>query len=119
MEESSSSTWWIDAGIYLSYFLIAVSMGAAIIMPLIKSVGDPKSLLKSLIGIGALTLVFGVCYILSSSDVPAKFSDSLKQNLFMTPGNYQLVGGSIIMCYVLLIVTALTVVYSEVTKLFK
>jgi formate-dependent nitrite reductase membrane component NrfD len=119
MEESSSSTWWIDAGIYLSYFLMAIAMGAAVILPLIKSFGDPKGLVKSLIGIGALVLIFGFCYLLSSSDVPARFSDSLKQNLFTTPSSYQLVGGSIVMCYALLIITALIVVYSEVTKLFK
>jgi formate-dependent nitrite reductase membrane component NrfD len=116
MEESS--TWWIDAGIYLSYFLLAIALIAAVVLPLFKSLGDPKSLITSIVGVVLLLVVFGICYALSSSSVPNQFTDPAKMT-FMTPSSYQLVGGSIVMCYVLLIGTAVAVVYSEVVKMFK
>jgi hypothetical protein len=116
MEEGSN--WWIDAGIYLSYFLLAIALIAAVVLPLVKSLGDPKSLLKSIIGIVLLLVVFDVCYALSSSSVPAQFTDPAKMT-YINSGSYQLVGGSIVMCYVLLIGTVVAVVYSEVVKMFK
>jgi hypothetical protein len=120
MEESTSSTWLIDAGIYLSYVLLAVALIAAIVLPLIKAVGDPKGLITSVIGVVVLLVVFGICYAVSSGDVPPRFSDADKgAMLYMTPSQYKLVGGSIVMCYVLLIGTILAVVYSQITESLK
>ena len=49
---------WIDIGLYAAYILMGVAAVAAIVMNLVNSLGNPKSLLKSGIGIVLLGLIF-------------------------------------------------------------
>ncbi|MEM7548533.1 MAG: hypothetical protein AAF363_02595 [Bacteroidota bacterium] len=104
----------IDFMLYLGYALVGVAAIAAIILPLISSLSDPKSLAKSGVGLVALLIVFGVGYALSGSEVTdtyAKFG--------VDEGQSKLIGGFLTMMYILIIVTSVGIIYTEITKIFK
>ncbi|MCU0448365.1 MAG: hypothetical protein MUC97_00790 [Bernardetiaceae bacterium] len=108
---------WIDIGIYLSYLMIGVALVAAIVMPLIKSLDNPAGLLKSALGVVGLLVLFAICYFMSDSTIHAAFIEKA-QKMGVSTGTYQLVGGSIVMIYVVCIVAAAAIVYGEIRSFF-
>ena len=105
-----------DAGIYLAYLLLIVGIGAAIILPLISTIKNPKDFLKTGLGIGALLLLFVLAYVLSSPDVAAKYT---QHPFYITEGTAKLIGGGLIMTYLLGIIALGAVIIGEVRKIFK
>ena len=53
---------FIDIGLISSYALIGLCTLAAILIPLYQSFGDPKTLLKSGIGVGIMLIIFIFSY---------------------------------------------------------
>lgn len=98
----------IDIGLYAGYILIILCALAALIIPLIQSLGDPKSLVKSLIGLAALVVIFLVSYALAGSEAPG-----------VTATTSKLVGAGIITMYVLFGAALVGIVYTELSKLIK
>ena len=105
-----------DILLYGSYVLIIVGAAFGILMPLIKSLDDPKSLLKTALGIVGIVVLFFIAYSISSNEVLPKFEAS---PFNLTPGGSQLVGGMLITTYVLAIVALGSIVLTEVTKAIK
>ncbi len=105
-----------DILLYGSYLLVAVGIVAAILMPLINSLDNPKSLLKSAIGIVGIVVLFFIAYSISSNEVLPKFQAS---PFNLTPAGSQLVGGMLITTYVLAIFALGSIVLTEVTKAIK
>lgn len=58
----------VDLMLMWSYALIFLTIGLTVIMPLIGLLQDPKAALSSMIGLGAIILIFGVSYALSSAE---------------------------------------------------
>ncbi|WP_421890431.1 hypothetical protein [Marinoscillum sp.] len=100
----------IDVGLYASYILIVLCALAAIIIPLAQSIGDPQSLIKSGIGLGALVVVFLIGYIIAGSDTGS--AD-------ITESTSKLVGGGIISMYIFFFIALAGIVYTEISKLIK
>lgn len=105
-----------DILLYGSYLLVIVGAAVAVLMPLIKSLDDPKSLLKTALGIVGIVVLFFIAYSISSNEVLPKF-EAAPFNL--TPGGSQLVGGMLITTYILAIVALGSIVLTEVTKAIK
>ncbi|SRR5690606_5154838 len=103
-----------DISIYAAYLLIIVAALAAIILPLINSLSDPKQLVKGLVGIGGMLVIFFVGYLLSGNEVTAVY---LKNEV--DAGASQLVGGALIAMYIFFIVSFGSILLTEVLKLFK
>jgi hypothetical protein len=101
----------LDIGLYAFYVFLAVAVIAAIVFPIINAIKTPAALLRSLVGVGALLVLFGISYALSSGDVGAGST--------VTSGESKLIGAGLIMFYISLLLAILAVVYSEVTKAFK
>ncbi len=105
-------------GLYLSYFLVISAVAGAILLPLITSlVLDPKALVKSLIGFGALLLLFLLSYFSSGNEVAPAFQG--KGPITITSGISQLVGGLLYLTYILIGLTVVGIAYLEASKLFK
>lgn len=105
-----------DILLYGSYILVAIGIVAAVLMPLINSLSDPKSLIKSAIGIVGIVVLFFIAYSISSNEVLPKFEAS---PFNLTPAGSQLVGGMLITTYILAIVALASIVLTEVTKAIK
>lgn len=105
-----------DILLYGSYLLIAIGAFVSIVMPLIKSLDNPKSLLKTVVGIVGILVLFFIAYSVSSSEVLPKFE---AEPFNLTPGGSQLVGGMLITTYILAIMALAGIVVTELNKAIK
>lgn len=105
-----------DIMLYATYLLAVVGTILSIAMPLIKSLDDPKGLMKSGLGVLGLVALFFICYALSGSEVLPKFEG---EPFNLTPGMSQLIGGMLVMTYVLTVITIVSILVTELTKAVK
>ena len=103
-----------DIGLYVGYLLFIVAVGAAAILPLISALKSPKDLMKSLMGVGALLVLFLVSYALAGSEVTAKY---VAQGV--GEGSSKLIGAGLTMFYIVFVLALLGIVYSEINKALK
>lgn len=109
MEQGSTL---IDIALYLGYFLVVVAVLAAIVLPLIKSLDHPQSLIKVAGGVILLLVIFGIAYALSGGDTLARFPD-------LTQQGSKMIGAALITMYILLVVAILGIAVTEVSKFFR
>jgi hypothetical protein len=102
-----------DIMLYVSYALVGIGAVVSILLPLFKSLDDPKSLLKTGLGVVAILVLFFVCYSISGNEVLPKFEGD---PFNLTPAMSQLVGGLMITTYVLTIVAIVGIVITELNK---
>ena len=103
------SDFFINLGLYVTYIMIGVAVLLAILFPLLFLIQNPKKAKNSFYGVLALAVVFVVSYFLASN-VPY-------ENL--SPTATRLVGGGLIMLYIVLAATVLIAIYSEIARIFK
>ncbi len=99
-----------DIMLYATYALAVIGAILSIVMPLIKSLDNPKGLLKSGLGVLGLLVLFFIAYSISGSEVLPKFEGD---PFNLTPGTSQIIGGMLIATYILSIVTILSIVVTE------
>lgn len=102
----------VDIMIYVAYGLLGLAIVVAVIMPLINSISDPKSLLGGLLGIVFLLIIYGIAYAISQGDVT-----SVYMKFGVDEGLSRMVGASIISMYLLLGISILGILFSEVYKI--
>ena len=114
---------WVDLGLYASYILLGIAVVAAVVMNLINTMKDPRSLVKSAIGIAVLVIIFFVGY----SIAPAEFGSSTAtafENAKIDPTSaeagttYKRVGAAMTTTFILIIIAVVGLVYSSVARLF-
>ena len=105
----------IDIALYLAYFLVAFAVLAAIVLPLIKSLDNPESLLHLGAGILGILVIFGISYALAGNEVLPSYMKSDVE----TPGLSKLIGGSIITMYIMIVIAVGGILFTEVTKYFR
>lgn len=107
--------YYVDIMLYVSYGLTIVAAIAAIVFPLINSLGNPASLIKSGLGLVVLGVVFGIAWAVAGVD----FTTVQAQVFDMTASKAKLVGGILIMMYILTGIAVLGIVYTELSKMIK
>lgn len=107
--------YYVDIALYISYGLTLLAAIAAIVFPLINSLGNPSSLIKSGIGLVVLVVVFGISYALSGSE----FTAVQAQEYDMTSSLSKFVGGTLIMVYLLAGIAIGGIIYTELSKAIK
>ena len=105
-----------DIMLYVSYLLVGFGTVVSVLLPLIKSLDDPKSLMKSGLGVVAILVLFFICYSISTNEVLPKFEG---EPFNLTPETSQMVGGLMITTYVLTIVALVSIVLTEINKAIK
>ena len=96
------------------YLLVGVAALSAVVFPIIRMAQDFTSAKNSLIGVGALLVVFGVSYSLASSEVLSSYEEYLTDE-----GSIKMIGGSIIAFYILAAGAIGSAIYSEVSSMMK
>src|SRR5690606_25711804 len=102
-----------DIALYVGYFLVIIGVIAAVLLPLVNSLGNPRSLMKSGIALVALLVVFGVAYAISDNEVTARFA---AEPFNLTPGASQFSGGLLIATYFLLVIAFVSIFVNEISK---
>src|SRR5690606_1913123 len=104
----------LDIGLNFCYTLLIVAAVSAIVLPLIKPVGEQRSLLRSLIGVGALLVLFGISYAVADSSVrPSWLVLGIGEN------TSKIIGAGLITFYVVLVLAFLGLIFSEINKALK
>ncbi|MFD2203944.1 hypothetical protein [Shivajiella indica] len=106
----------IDIFIFIAEGLIIIGAILAIVMPLIKSLGNPSSLVKTGMGVAALAVVFFIAYSMADSEVLPKFA---AEPFNLTPGLSKFVGGSLLTTYALFLIAIVGIVFTEINKAIK
>jgi len=106
----------IDIILYVSYILIAIGVVVAILMPLINSMDNPRSLLKTAVGIVAVVILFVIAYAIADNEVLPRYAAA---PFNLTPLLSQLVGGILITVYFLFGLAILGIIVTEITKIAK
>ncbi|MFN5169335.1 MAG: hypothetical protein ACK5DD_06900 [Cyclobacteriaceae bacterium] len=103
-----------DIGLYISYGALIIAVAAAVVLPLMHAIKHPKTLLGSLVGVGALVILFVICYAISDTEVSAK-----ARSLGADESSSQLIGAGLYTFYAVFIVSIVGMVYSEINKALK
>jgi hypothetical protein len=99
----------IDVGLFLSYALIGVCALAAVGMPLVKAFGDPQSLKKMGMGVGAVVVVFVISLLIADG--------SASENASATAS--KMVGAGLITMYIMAILAIGGIVFTEIQKMLE
>ncbi|MEX0884743.1 MAG: hypothetical protein WDZ72_14845 [Cyclobacteriaceae bacterium] len=105
-----------DIFLYAGYLLIIIGAVLAIIMPLINSLGDPKSLLKTAVGVVIIGALFVIAYSMADPEVAAKYT---ADPYFITTTDAKLVGGVLLTVYALFVLAFVGIIVTEITKIVK
>lgn len=111
---SYQATNQVDLLLNLAYVLVFLAIGAAVVLPLLMSLKNPKILIGSGIGIGVLGALFGVCYSSASAEITP-----LYKNLGVSMEQIQLSGGLIQTTMVLIIIAVGAVILGELSKVVR
>ncbi len=105
----------IDIILYISYALTILAAVAAILFPLVNSIGNPKSLVKTGAGLLALAIIFFISYAISGNE----FTEYQAAEFDMNATLSQFVGGILTTMYLLTGIALVGIVYTEVSKMIK
>lgn len=102
-----------DIVLYAAQILIVLGVILAIVMPLIKSLDDPQSLIKTGAAVVILVVIFFIAYSVAGNEVNPKYAGD---PFNITPTSSKFVGGALITTYVLFIIAILGIVFTEINK---
>ena len=105
---------FVDIIILVAYGLLGLAAITAIFMPFINAIGNPKSLLRGLVGIVFILIIYGIAYVLSGNEVTATYT-----KFGVDAGLSKFVGAVLTTMYLLVVVSIVGIVYTEISKLFK
>lgn len=105
---------FVDIGLYVAYGLFIIGVIAAIVLPLIYALGDPKQLIKGGIGIIGVLVIFFICYTVSSNEVTAVYT-----RFGVGSGLSKIIGAGLLTMYAFFILAFLSIVFTEIAKNFK
>ncbi len=97
----------------IAYLLIAVGAIAAILGPIITSLNNPKSLIKSLIGVVVLAVIFFIGYSVAGGELTPRYIEYG----VTTESASKVIGGVLTMMYLLFGVALVAVVAGWIMKL--
>jgi len=109
-----ASLFSVDAGLYGSYALFAVALGAAVILPLISILQSPGEIKKALFAVIGVIVLFVISYAIAGSDVTTEQAAK-----GLSEGTSKLVGAGLIMFYLVGTIAIVGLIYSEINKAFK
>lgn len=104
----------VDAGLYSTYALFAIALGASIVLPILNTLQSPGEIKKALYAVAGMVVLFGISYALAGSEVT---SDQAAKGV--TEGTSKLVGAGLIMFYLISLIAVVGLAYSEINKALK
>ena len=104
----------VDTGLFIGYGLLILTLGAAVVLPLINALKSPKDLGKSFMGLGVLVVLFLVAYGLSGSKVTAEYSAA-----GITESTSKIIGAGLTMFYIVFVLALVGIAVSEINKALK
>jgi hypothetical protein len=104
----------LDFGLYTFYALLLIAVASAVIFPLVNSIKEPATLIKTGLGVAGIVVLFVISYALSGSEVNVRAAAA-----GVTESGSKLIGAGLIMFYITLVLSILALIYSEISKAFR
>ena len=104
----------INIGIWAAIIMVVIAALASIVLPLVNAIGHPKSLLKTGIGIVIIVALFLITWSIADNEVTAKYL-----NFGVNDNISKLIGGSLLLMYVLFALAIVGIIVSEINKALK
>ena len=101
-------------GLYAAYILLGIALVAAIVLPLIQSFSNPRALLGTLVGVVAIAILFFIGYTIAGNEVLPVY---VKNNV-TSEVTSKMVGGALITMYILVLLALVSIVFTEISKIF-
>lgn len=100
-----------------AYALTGLAVGLTVVFPIVQMISNPKNAKKGLLGVVALAVIIVVSYAMSSGELLGIIDPELIQ--YDEPTTLKYAGMMLNSIYALAALAILTMVYSEVSKVFK
>ena len=111
---------WITTNLFWAYILMVAGAGIAIIASLLHMFSDIRAAKKGLISFLFLGVVVLISYLLASDEIPQFLgAQKLMDEGVLNAQVAKLVDTGLYATYILLVLAALSVAFSGVTRLFK
>ena len=101
-------------GLYAAYGLIAIAAIAALILPLVQSFDNPRALLGGLVGVVVIAVIFFIGYSVSGDEVTTSYI----RNNVTSATTSKMIGGAVITMYILVGITIVSIIISEISNIF-
>ncbi len=105
----------VEFGLYLTYALIGICVIGILIFAVARIVSHPGAAKNSLIGIVGLIVLAVLAYLLSTGDD----ANGIFADLNVEEGTSHRVGAGLVTLYLLMGLAVISILYNEVTRLFK
>ncbi len=115
-EDISGQPVYTNIFLLWAVILTGIAVGFTVIFPVIQMITNPKNAKKSLLGIVALVVVIAIAYGLSSGEALGVRPDLVQYDV---PSTLKYAGTMINTIYVLGIIAIVSMIYTEVSKIFK
>ncbi len=99
-----------------AYTLVGVSVGALLVFALVNMFSSKKAIITSLSILGGFAVLIGISYVLASGFVP---SDSAGVVFDITESTSRWSGASLYMLYILMGISFVSLIYTEIRGAFK
>lgn len=105
----------VEIGLWTAYLLLGFGLVFAIVMPFVQAlIQDPKSLIKSAVGLVGILIIFGIGYAIAGDEVTPKYAE-----FGVDSGLSNTVGGLLNTMYILMFTAIVGIVITEVSGLVK
>ncbi|MBL3655628.1 hypothetical protein [Fulvivirga sediminis] len=105
---------FVDIALWVAMAMVAIAGIAAIVLPLINSFSNPKSLLKSAIGVVGIAVLFLITWSVAGSEVTNRYIE-----FGVNESISKLVGGVLLLMYALFGIACVGIVVTEINKALK
>ena len=106
---------FVDIALWGAIVLVIIALLASVLMPLINSLSEPKSLLKSLYGVIFIVVVFFISYMLAGNEVTPNY---ISYNV-TSAGQSKMVGAGLTTTIIMSAVAVVGIIVSEINKAIK
>lgn len=115
METVSSATeTWVNIGLYISYIMLFCSIILIVAWPIVHALKNPQELKKTGMAVASLVVLFLISYIISGSEV-----SQACEKFNLDSGDSKMVGGGLIMMYLLFIISIAGILFTEINTAIK
>lgn len=115
-EISSGVSAFINIMFYISYFLMVIVLLATVAGFVMNAITNPGSIMLTALGLGGFVVLFLIGFFISGNEIIPVYTKMIPG---MSGSFSKVIGGSLIMSYLMLVLSFGGIVYSEVVKLFK
>jgi len=101
-------------GLYAAYILAGLALLLAIALPLVSALSNPRALLGTVVGLVGIAIVFFIGYSISGDEVNTVYT-----KFGITESSSKFIGGALITMYLLVCLALVSILVTEVNKIFK